>query len=63
VVDFSELSGKELVHTLKREIVSDGMIYICANLQILWSYGSICFKDPNRAIQHRFQTLISAGSA
>jgi hypothetical protein len=33
VVDFLELSGIELDHTLKREIVPDGMIYKCANLQ------------------------------
>jgi hypothetical protein len=28
---FSELSGMELVHTLKIEIVPDDMIYMCAN--------------------------------
>jgi hypothetical protein len=33
VVDFSELIGMELVHTLKREIIPDGMIYKCANLK------------------------------
>jgi hypothetical protein len=27
------LIGAELVHTLKREIVPDGMIYMCANLK------------------------------
>jgi hypothetical protein len=56
VVDLSELCGMELVHILKREIVPDDMIYKCANLQNFWSYGSICFKGQNRAIQHRFQT-------
>jgi hypothetical protein len=33
VVDFSELSGMELVNTLKREIFSDGIIYKCANIK------------------------------
>jgi hypothetical protein len=33
VVDFSELSGMELVHTLEREIIPDGMIYKCTNLK------------------------------
>jgi hypothetical protein len=32
MVDFSELSGMELVYTIKREIVPDGIIYRCANL-------------------------------
>jgi hypothetical protein len=27
----------ELGHTLKREIVPDDMIYMCANLQKFWS--------------------------
>jgi hypothetical protein len=33
VVYFLELIGMELVHTLKREIIPDGMIYKCANLK------------------------------
>jgi hypothetical protein len=33
VVDFLELIGAELVHTHKKEIVSDGIIYKCANLK------------------------------
>jgi hypothetical protein len=37
VVDFSELSGMELVHTLKIEIVPDGIIYMCANLKKIGS--------------------------
>jgi hypothetical protein len=32
VIDFSELTGAELVPTLKREIVSDGMFYDGANI-------------------------------
>jgi hypothetical protein len=62
VIDFSELIGAELDHTPKREIVPGGMLYKCENLQKFWSLGSICFKGPNRVIQHRFQTAISAGS-
>jgi putative lipase involved disintegration of autophagic bodies len=52
----SELIGMELGHTPKREIVSDGMFYKCANLHKIWSWGSICFEGPNRAIHHIFQT-------
>jgi hypothetical protein len=60
VVDFSELSGMELDYSPKRYIVPDIMFYKCPNLHKIGSYGSICFKGPNRAIQHNFQTRISA---
>jgi hypothetical protein len=63
VVDFSELIGAESDHTPKIGTVPDGMIYRFANLQKLWSWGSICFKGPNRAIQHRFQTAVSTDFA
>jgi hypothetical protein len=63
VVDFSELIGLELVTTLKREIVPDGMVYECANLQKIWGYGTFFLEGPNRAIQHKFQTALSTDSA
>jgi hypothetical protein len=34
---FSELIGMELGHTPKREIVSDGMFYMCTNLHKILS--------------------------
>jgi hypothetical protein len=34
---FLELIGMELGHTPKREIVSDGMFYMCTNLHKIWS--------------------------
>jgi hypothetical protein len=53
---FFRINWRESDHTLKRETVLDGMIYNCEKLQKFWSSGSICFKGPNRAIQHRIQT-------
>jgi hypothetical protein len=47
VVDFSESIEAELVSTLKREIVPDDMVYKCANLHKIWSWGNICSKGPN----------------
>jgi hypothetical protein len=39
VVDFSELILVELFPTIKREIVPDIMVYKCANLHKIWSWG------------------------
>jgi hypothetical protein len=46
VVDFSELIYTELVSTPKREIVSDIMVYKCANLHKIWSWGNNCYMGP-----------------
>jgi hypothetical protein len=37
VVDFLELIGAESDHTPKKEIISGGIFYWCANLQKIWS--------------------------
>jgi hypothetical protein len=56
VDDFSELIEAELVPTLKREIVPDDIVYKCKNLNKIWTWGNICSKGPNMAMQPRFQT-------
>jgi hypothetical protein len=60
VVYFSELIEAELVPTPAREIVPHDMVYKCANLHKLVSWGSICSKGPNMAMQPRFQTAVFA---
>jgi hypothetical protein len=62
VFDFLELIGEEFVPTLKIEIVPDGMVYMYTNLNKIWSYGCICSKGPNMAIQHRFHIVLFADS-
>jgi hypothetical protein len=47
VVDFLELIQADLVPTLKREIVSDDMVYKCANFHKIWSWKNNCTKGPN----------------
>jgi hypothetical protein len=59
VVNFSELIGAELVPTLKREIVPDGMFYKCANLHKLWSYLSACSKGPKWLYSTDFKPLFA----
>jgi hypothetical protein len=50
VVDFSELIQAKLVSTLKREIVPDDMVYMCANLHKIWSWENNYSKCPNMAM-------------
>jgi hypothetical protein len=50
----------ELGHTYNRELVPKDLFYMCVNIKKLLRLRSICFKGLNRAIQHRFQTAVSA---
>jgi hypothetical protein len=45
VVDFLELSGMELVHTLRRENVPDGMIYMFANKKKIGAREAFVSRD------------------
>jgi hypothetical protein len=50
VIDFSELIYAELVPGPKSEIVPDVMVYKCANLYKIWSWGNNCSKGTKMAM-------------
>jgi hypothetical protein len=63
IVDFSELTGAELVPTLKREIVSHGMFYDCANIKKFKAREGFVARVQIRLYNTGSRLTISAGSA